>query len=834
MPLIEQLQEKIKNLELQLDSQSSEKTESQAKSRTEGARLTKSAGKEISEDEGRIGGPFEKNPNPEFINNRIEVFERLYKKKQDEIASKEKEPIKVTLPDGNVIEGKAWETSPMDVAVGISKGLANSVYVAKVRYTRRLGEKQQITSGMDELDEVEELGFDKGELWDLTRPLEGDCLLELLKFDEPEAKMVFWHSSAHVLGECLECTFGSHLTVGPPVDPGFYYDAYMGDNGIEAADLKTLEAKAKKIVKEKQEFQRLVLTKEEALEMFKDNPYKVSIIKNKVKDGSLTSCYRNGPLIDLCLGPHIPNTGKIKAMELKQATTAYWLGSDKNDSLQRVQGISFPDKKLMSEHKKMVKLAEENDHRKKGLEQDLFFFHPLSPGCGFWTPHGARIFNTLLAYIRAEYVKRGYSEVVTPNIFNSDLWKTSGHWEHYRDDMFTFTDGEEEGQTFALKPMNCPGHCLIFGNRVRSYRDLPMRLADFGVLHRNEASGALTGLTRVRRFQQDDAHIFCRQDQVKSEVLGALNFMKSVYDTFGMTFKLERSTRPKKACGLVDDEGNPDPEGIALWDQAEAALADALDEFIGKGNWRDNPGDGAFYGPKIDIKVFDALRRKHQCATVQLDFQLPIRFKLRYTAKAKDGEGDNFERPVIIHRAMLGSIERFTAILTEHYGGKWPFWISPRQAMIVPVAAAFNAYGESLRERLHLLGFAVALDDSSKTLNKKLLLARKEQYNFVLIVGETEEQNNSVNIRTRKNTRVGEVSVEDLIERFNKYRDEKLADDIVDPDQDDSDAKAAFKAKQEAKKAELKAKQKAAAEEKRKKREEERRARELQKEEAQN
>jgi threonyl-tRNA synthetase len=375
-------------------------------------------------------------------------------------------------------------------------------------------------------------------------------------------------------------------------------------------------------------------------------------------------------------------------------------------------------------------------------------FHDLSAGSAFWLPHGARIYNKLIDFIRSHLWKRGYDEVITPNIFNLDLWHKSGHALHYKDAMFCF---DVEGQEWAMKPMNCPAHCLMFGGQIRSYRDLPIRFADFGVLHRNELSGALTGLTRVRRFQQDDGHIFCREDQIKSEVLGALDFMKSVYETFGMSYKLELSTRPAKALGEIE-----------LWNRAEAALAEAMNEFVGQGNWRENPGDGAFYGPKIDIKVMDAMERVHQCATIQLDFQLPIRFDLKYTTDSKE-EGKQFARPIIVHRAMLGSVERMFAVLCEHWGGKWPLWISPRQVMLIPVHAQFNDYCEEVRQLLRNEGFYADMDASKATFQKKVRNAQIAQYNFQLVVGEAEVNNRSVNIRTRENQVEGEKKLEEMI-----------------------------------------------------------------------
>lgn len=402
--------------------------------------------------------------------------------------------------------------------------------------------------------------------------------------------------------------------------------------------------------------------------------------------------------------------------------------------------------------------AKERDHRKIAKEQELIMFHDLSPGSAFWLPRGARIYHKLVSFIRDHYWKRGYDEVITPNIYNLDLWHQSGHALHYKDAMFSF---DVEGSEWAMKPMNCPGHCLMFANSIRSYRDLPLRLADFGVLHRNELSGALTGLTRVRRFQQDDAHIYCRDDQIEEEVIGALDFMKSVYTTFGMTYKLELSTRPKKALGEQ-----------ALWDRAEVALANAMDDFAGVGGWKVNPGDGAFYGPKIDIKVMDAMERVHQCATIQLDFQLPIRFDLKYNTGSKE-KGKEFARPVMVHRAMLGSVERMFAVLCEHWAGKWPFWISPRQVMIVPVHADFNDYCEEVRAKLHQEGFYADVDVSKEKFNKKVRTAQVDQYNFQLVVGKNELENGTVNIRTRENKVEGEKKIDELIAMLSKLREEK-------------------------------------------------------------
>jgi len=633
-----------------------------------------------------------------------------------------------------------------------------------------------------------------GELWDVLRPLEGDCTIQFYSFEDDEAKTVFWHSAAHVLGETLEQYMGAKLTHGPPVALGpkgsFFYDSYMGNESVQESDYKVIEKAAQALVKAKHKFERLVLTKQEAMDMFADNPFKCTIIRDKVPEGSMTSAYRCGPLIDLCLGPHIPDTSVIKSFCVKGHSASYFGGDAANDSLQRVYGAAFPDKAMMADWDTQCKLIAEFDHRKVGSKQELFFFHELSPGSCMFLPHGARIYNQLCDFVREEYWKRGYDEVLTPNIYNVKLWEQSGHYEHYKENMFSFKDGD--GTTFALKPMNCPGHCLMFDHRVRSYRELPLRLADFGVLHRNEASGALTGLTRVRRFQQDDAHIYCTMEQVQSEVEGALDMMRYIYGIFGMGYTLELSTRPKKACGLET------AAGVRKWDAAEAALAAALDSFAGKGGWKVNPGDGAFYGPKIDIKVMDVMRRKHQCATIQLDFQLPVRFNLKYNSgKDKEALGEpeelqageialppGFERPVMVHRAMLGSVERMIAVLTEHFQGKWPFWLSPRQVMVVPVHQDHYPYAEEVKKTLHDAGFHAEADVGGDVMKAKVRNAQLEMYNFILVVGGDEVEKRGVNIRTRNNQpnewAKGYVSLDECIAFFNEIKAAKSRDPVSD------------------------------------------------------
>jgi len=795
-----------------------------------------------------------------------------------------REAIRVTLKDGKVIEGTSFETTPLGIAKDISNSLAKRTCVARVSYSRRVGEVDRSIVHAEEdaegddapdyshlLSDAEIAAADAGgsetELWDLSRPLEGDCTMELLSFDDDAGRSTFWHSAAHVLGASMEEEYGCKLTMGPPTQDGFYYDAYIGETTVKEADLAVIDARAAAVAKAKQPFERLVLTKEEALELFADNPFKVQIISAKIPDGGATTAYRCGRLIDLCTGPHVPDTGRVGALQCLRTGAAFWLGDTANDALSRVTAVAFPDKKQLKKHLKALDDAKKFDHRALGTEQELFFFHELSPGSAFFLPHGTRIYQRLQDLIRRQYWKRGFDEAITPNVFNLELWRQSGHAKHYLDDMFTFSI---EDAQFGLKPMNCPGHCLIFKHRVRSYRELPLRIADFGALHRNEASGALTGLTRVRRFQQDDGHIFCRTDQIEEEVQGALDFMAAIYETLGFRFELDLSTRPKKALG--------DPE---VWKRAELMMKAALVRFDRP--WKINPGDGAFYGPKIDVKVYDAFGRRHQCATIQLDFQLPLRFDLKYQKKgsttdakaegkkdkgdkkAKKGKkdkpaadaageaadaapedaaaaaagdapaaaagaaapspaaaapageaahaasasassgsgsgsgsgcgchpededpdfdkyatppplGPNYERPVIVHRAVLGSVERMFAVLTEHLKGKWPMWLSPRQAMIVPVHQRFVPYCREVLGQLRSAGIYADVDDSGNTLNKKVRAAQVAQYNLILVIGEKEATTNSAAVRTRDNTDHGTIPMPRLLAAVGVMMDDQIDD----------------------------------------------------------
>ncbi|TNN48477.1 putative threonine--tRNA ligase 2, cytoplasmic [Liparis tanakae] len=667
---------------------------------------------------------------PGYVAERLGLYEEL-KRESDALLAKRAAasgPVTVELPDGRTVTGKAWVTTPYQLACDVSQGLADNAVISRV----------------------------SGELWDLDRPLERDCSLEILRFDNEDAQAastffgergVYWHSSAHILGEAMENFYGGCLCYGPPIENGFYYDMFLGgQKAVSSTEFGDLETLCKAVVKEKQPFERLEISKQTLLKMFKYNKFKCRILNEKVSTPT-TTVYRCGPLIDLCRGPHVRHTGKIKAMKIYKNSSTYWEGRSDMETLQRIYGISFPDSKMLKEWERFQEEAKNRDHRKIGKDQELFFFHDLSPGSCFFMPRGAHIYNTLTKFLRDEYWRRGFQEVASPNIYNSKLWETSGHWQHYSENIFSFP---VEDDVFALKPMNCPGHCLMFGHRPRSWRELPLRLADFGVLHRNELSGTLSGLTRVRRFQQDDAHIFCTMDQIESEMKGCLDFLRCVYDVFGFSFQLHLSTRPEKYLG-----------DIAVWNQAEKQLENSLNEFGEP--WKLNPGDGAFYGPKIDIKIKDAIGRYHQCATIQLDFQLPVRFDLTFMGK----DGDDKARPVIIHRAILGSVERMIAILTENYAGKWPLWLSPRQVMLVPVNPACEDYAKRVCKQFTEAGFMADADlDASCLLNKKIRNAQLAQYNFILVVGEKERTTGGVNVRTRDNKVHGELSAAEVLARL--------------------------------------------------------------------
>ncbi|QDZ20434.1 threonine--tRNA ligase [Chloropicon primus] len=679
--------------------------------------------------------PADPNVKKPYYEKRIKLFEKYFERTEFDAkqAAEENVPIKITLPDGNTRDGVRYVTTPKDVASGISKRLGKEAVVAKVN----------------------------GENWDIFRPLEGDCKLQIFTFDSPEGKYTYWHSTAHVLGEALELEYGADLTIGPPIEEGFYYDCFMGDKTLHDEDREKLTKRIDGIIKEKQVFQRAVVTREEALHMFQENPFKVEVIEG-LAEGSTITLYRNGPFCDLCRGPHVPDTGLIKSFQVNQMSRAHWRGDVENAPLNRVYGVSFPDKKLLKKYIHRIEEAKKRDHRVIGTKQDLFFFHTVSPGSCFFQPYGTRVYNKLLDFVKEKYWAYGYDEVTSPNIFHFDLWNTSGHAGHYKQNMFHFHVEKEE---WGMKPMNCPGHCVLYSHRNHSFRELPLRYAEFGVLHRNEYSGALSGLTRVRRFVQDDAHIFCRKDQIGGEIKAYLNMFKEIYDTLGLDYDLALSTRPEGFLGDIKD-----------WDEAETALTTCLNDW--KANegkrWTLNPEDGAFYGPKIDITVYDALGRSFQCATVQLDFQLPIRFGLKYM----NSEGEK-EPPVIIHRAIMGSFERMIAILTEHFAGKWPLWMSPKQIMVVPISSATNDYALQVKQSFHQAKFFVEADVRDLTMQKKVRDAQLNQFNYILVVGAQEQEHGTVNVRTRNNKVCGEKSISEVLELLSKEREEKMLEGIM-------------------------------------------------------
>jgi threonyl-tRNA synthetase len=675
---------------------------------------------------------------PDFIKERNAFFDQLKKEYDQELASRDKPPITIEFiaetGQQSQLDGKAWETTPGHLLKHVPKDRAGQIVIAKV----------------------------DNELWDLDRPLEKDSKVSYLTFTDSEGKNVFWHSSAHVLGECAEHEYGCRLSHGPPTAQGFFYDmALEPGEAVKESDWSSIENKAKKFAKDKQAFERLVVSKDNLLKMFGYSKYKTHYIDKLVK-GESSTVYRNGSLVDLCQGPHIQNTRKIESFKIMKNSSAYFLGDQSNDSLQRIHGVAFPTKQQLKDWENYLEEAKKRDHQLIGREQKLFFFSKLSPGSPFLLPHGTRIFNALQQMLREEYWDRGYEEVQSPNMYDVELWKISGHWQHYQDDMFRLqikddsadpmplSDQKADGKPiasfhdkdkglFALKPMNCPGHALLFRNEERSYRDLPWRIADFGVLHRNEASGALSGLTRVRRFQQDDSHIFCDAKDVKSEIHKMFDFMTYVYGLFGFPFKFKLSTRPEGYMGTLAD-----------WDAAEKQLKEALTEFKGS-DWELNEGDGAFYGPKIDVTISDALQREFQCATIQLDFQGPQNFKLEFrtsepsstqsdeqkatesAAREKDSSllAPGMARPVMIHRAIVGSFERFIAVLCEHFAGKWPFWLSPRQILVIPVMKQAQDYVREIQSVFHKAKMYVDIDVSGNTLQKKIRTGQIERYNFI-------------------------------------------------------------------------------------------------------
>lgn len=586
-----------------------------------------------------------------------------------------------------------------------------------------------------------------GKTRDLSTPLqEGDEVI-LWNFDDPQGKEIFWHTSAHVLAQAiLRLWPDAQPTIGPPIENGFYYD--FANLTISDADFETIEKEMEKIVGENYVSKRESFSsKAEALNSFGKNKYKKEIIED-LPDGEPLTAYRQGEFYDLCRGPHLFNLGKIKAIKVMKTAGAYWRGDAKNEMLTRVYAITYPEKKQLKEYLHILEEAKKRDHKILGPKLDLFSLKEEGPGMPFIHPKGMIIWNQLTNFIRDRLSKNGYVEIKTPSLMVRELWERSGHWKNYRQHMFT---SQIEERDFAIKPMNCPGGMLFYLSHLHSYRELPMRVAEIGNVHRYEPSGSLSGLFRVRSFHQDDAHIFMKPSDIESEILGILRLANEIYSTFGLNYDLFLSTRPEKDTIGTDQE----------WEMTTSALKRALDG-CGK-PYKINEGDGAFYGPKIDLYIRDALNRSWQCGTIQLDSSLPERFELEYT----DQDGQR-RRPVMLHRALFGSIERFFGILIEHFAGRFPMWISPHQVRILTVADRHQPYAETLCKAIKDAGYHCDVDDTSESVSKKVRNAQLTQINYIITVGDKEVEHHTMNLRTRDNVVHGEVRLQDFLAAIEK------------------------------------------------------------------
>jgi threonyl-tRNA synthetase len=586
------------------------------------------------------------------------------------------------------------------------------------------------------------------ELADLSLSIDTDAEIEIITDDSDAGHEVLLHSTAHLMAQAVKALFpDAKVTIGPAIENRFYYDFDI-EGTFSDEDLEKIEAKMRELSESDNTVNRLELSRNDALKKFHDmgETYKVEIIE-QIDEKDTISAYSQDDFIDLCRGPHVPSTGRIEHFKLLSTSGAYWRGDENNTMLQRIYGTAFSSKKGLDEYLHNLEEAKKRDHRKLGKELDLFFFHSLSPASPFFTDKGAVIYNGLVSYIRDLYQQYGYDEVISPQVFDMELWKQSGHYEMFIDNMFSMEMGERE---FGLKPMNCPGHTLMYSHGLHSYRDLPIRMADFGRLHRFEKAGVLSGLTRVRSMAQDDAHIFCTPDQIGDEIRDLFEMVQKVYDTFNFKdLSIALSTRPEKALGEVK-----------LWNKAESTLKDVLE----KSNFEFtiDEGEGAFYGPKIDFHVKDALQRDHQLATIQLDFVLPERFKLKYIA-----EDGSEARPVMIHRAILGSLERFFGVYLEHCGGDFPLWLAPVQVTVLPVSDKVQDYAESVTQKLNAAGFRIQLDDKADKIGAKIRQAELSKINVMLIVGEKEAEAGTVSVRRRHQGDLGAMDVTELIDLLN-------------------------------------------------------------------
>ena len=581
-----------------------------------------------------------------------------------------------------------------------------------------------------------------GEVCDLRTPIEKDCSLEILTFDTAEGKHAYWHTTSHIMAQAVMRLYpGTKFSIGPAIENGFYYDFDM-EQPLSTEDLPKIEAEMKKIIKEDLPLERFALPAGKAKELMAGQPYKEELIEEHAGKGEDISFYKQGDFTDLCAGPHLVSTGMVKAVKLTAITGAYWRGDAKNKMLTRVYGISFPKQSMLEEHLQMLEEAKKRDHRKLGKELGLFMLRDEGPGFPFFLPKGMVLKNLLIDYWREVHKKYGYVEVSTPVILSRKLWERSGHWDHYKDNMYTTVIDDED---FAIKPMNCPGGMMVYQSQPHSYRDLPLRVGELGLVHRHELSGALHGLFRVRCFTQDDAHLFMTPDQLKDELKGVVRLFDEVYSVFGLSYKIELSTMPEDHIGTVEQ-----------WEHNQEILKEAITE-MGK-DFEINEGDGAFYGPKLDFHLADSLGRTWQCGTVQLDSQLPERFELEYVGA--DGEK---HRPVMLHRVVLGSIERFIGVITEHFAGKFPLWLSPVQAVILPISERHHAYAQKLQAELEAAGLRVECDLRNEKIGYKIREAQLQQTPYMLVVGDKEAESGTISPRHRKDGDLGAMTVAEFV-----------------------------------------------------------------------
>ncbi|HHA4383160.1 TPA: threonine--tRNA ligase [Enterococcus faecium] len=627
--------------------------------------------------------------------------------------------IKITFPDGAVKEFESGTTT-LAIAESISKSLAKKALAGKVN----------------------------GKLVDLTRPIEEDASIEIITPDHEDALGLVRHSAAHLMAQAMRRLYPNiHFGVGPAIDSGFYYDTDNGQNQVTAEDLPAIEAEMMKIVKENLPIERRVLSKQEALEIFASDPYKVELISELPEEEVITA-YQQGEFIDLCRGPHVPSTGRIQVFKLLSVAGAYWRGNSNNQMMQRVYGTAFFDKKALKEYIRLREEAKERDHRKLGKELDLFMVSPeVGSGLPFWLPKGATIRRTIERYIVDKEVSLGYQHVYTPIMGDVELYKTSGHWDHYQEDMFPPMD-MGDGEMLVLRPMNCPHHMMVYKNTIHSYRELPIRIAELGMMHRYEKSGALSGLQRVREMTLNDGHTFVRPDQIKDEFKRTLELMVAVYADFNITdYRFRLSYRdPNNTDKYFDDD--------AMWEKAQAMLKAAMDEL--ELDYFEAEGEAAFYGPKLDVQVKTALGTEETLSTIQLDFLLPERFDLTYVGE----DGENTHRPVVIHRGIVSTMERFVAYLTEVYKGAFPTWLAPIQATIVPVSVdAHGDYAYEIKERLQMKGLRVEVDDRNEKMGYKIRASQTQKIPYQLVVGDKELEDATVNVRRYGSK---ETAVEDL------------------------------------------------------------------------